>query len=117
MKKSAELYAIHILECIEKINQYTDGEKEKFLSEMMVYDAVVRNLQTLAESAGHLSTKFKERHPEIEWQKVNGFRNVLGHDYLGNIDPNVVWNVIANYLPQIKNALYDEYKVDLPLKN
>ena len=111
MSKSAKLYAIHIIECIEKINQYTGGEKEKFLSDAMVYDAVVRNLQTLAESAGRIYPKVKEQHPEIELKKVNWFRNILVHDYLGDIDPNVLWNVIVNYLPQIKAVLLAEYDI------
>ena len=42
----------HIAECIERINAYTDGrERSTFYESNMVRDAVLRNLQTLAESA------------------------------------------------------------------
>ena len=70
----------------------------------MIQDAVVRNLQTLAESTQRLSSDLKERHPEIDWYKISGFRNVLVHDYLG-IDIERVWIVIESDLPQLKSAI------------
>jgi len=48
----------------------------------MVQDAVLRNLQVLAESTQRLSEDFKFRNSEIEWYKISGLRNILVHDYL-----------------------------------
>lgn len=67
----------------------------------MVQDAVLRNLQVLAESTQRLSEEFKSRHPEIEWYKIAGLRNILVHDYLG-IDLETVWSVVAASLPELK---------------
>jgi uncharacterized protein with HEPN domain len=50
MTKSAELHLIHILECIERIGNYTEGNRELFLKDGKTHDAVIRNLQTMAES-------------------------------------------------------------------
>ena len=45
----------HIEECIERIRKYTGANRATFESSTMVQDAVVRNLQTLAESTQRLS--------------------------------------------------------------
>lgn len=59
---------------------------------------MVRNLQTLAESSQRLSADIKATEARIPWRELSGFRNVIGHDYLG-LDLDAVWLVIAQDLP------------------
>ena len=48
------LYLIHISECIGRIESYLAGKtKEEFMSTTLLQDAVLRNLQTMAESTLH----------------------------------------------------------------
>ena len=103
--KDDRLYLIHISECIERIEKYVgdDGEKN-FMDSDLVQDAVIRNLQTLAESATRISEELQEKHPEVDWFKIRGFRNVLVHDYLG-VDLKRVWNILVNDLPRLKAAV------------
>jgi len=54
-----------------------------------------------------ISEEFKKKHPEIEWIKIKGFRNIVAHDYFG-IDAEEVWQIIKNKIPKLKadiNAL------------
>ena len=103
--KDDKLYLIHVGECIDRIESYTRGmAKEAFLASSMVQDAVIRNLQTLAESTQRLSARAKEGQPGIDWRKIAGFRNILVHDYLG-VDPEKVWNIVPNDLPVLKSAI------------
>jgi uncharacterized protein with HEPN domain len=96
---------IHIAECIERIESYTQGMTEDaFLASSLVQDAVIRNLQTLAESTQRLSTRAKESRPGIEWYKIAGLRNALVHDYLG-VDLKKVWNILRNDLSVLKRAV------------
>jgi len=37
-----------------------------------------------------LSENFKNKNTEIEWYKIQGFRNIVAHDYFG-IDDKAVW--------------------------
>lgn len=67
----------------------------------MVQDAVLRNLQVLAESTQRLSDSFKDSHPEIEWHQIAGLRNILVHNYLG-IDLETVWATVIKKLPELK---------------
>ncbi len=103
--KDDKLYLIHISECIDRIESYTRGmTKETFLASSMVQDAVIRNLQTLAESTQRLSARAREGQPGIDWRKIAGFRNILVHDYLG-VDLEKVWNILQNDLPVLKSAI------------
>jgi uncharacterized protein with HEPN domain len=49
--KDDKLYLIHIAECLERIASYIGtGGKTEFMASSLIQDAVLRNLQTLAES-------------------------------------------------------------------
>jgi hypothetical protein len=99
------VYLKHILECITKIKQYTKRGREYFLEEDLIQDAVLRRLQTMAESTQRLSDDFKTRVSEVDWRALSGFRNVLVHDYLGGIDLEQTWDIIENYLPDFERVI------------
>ena len=69
-------------------------------------DAVLRNLQTLAESTQRLSAPAKERQPQVPWREISAFRNVLVHDYLG-VNANRIWNIVMSDVPPLKRAIQD----------
>ena len=94
----------HIRECIERIEVYTGREQTVFFESHLVQDAVVRNLQTLAESSQRLSQTLKDGEQGVPWRAISGFRNVLVHGYLG-IDLEMVWSVVENDLPELSSAI------------
>jgi uncharacterized protein with HEPN domain len=103
--KDDKLYLIHIRECIERVERYTaGGGRAAFLASTLIQDAVIRNLQTMAESTQRLSNAAKEAHPEVDWYKISGFRNVLVHGYLG-VDMDRVWIIVERDLPGLKSAI------------
>jgi uncharacterized protein with HEPN domain len=100
-----KVYVQHILECIDKINQYTDNDKKRFTSDDLVQDGVLRRLQTMAESTQRLSEDLKQTMTDVDWRALSGFRNILVHDYLNGIDLNRIWDIVNNYLPELKKAV------------
>jgi uncharacterized protein with HEPN domain len=102
--KDDQLYLIHIAECIARVERYTTGGRDEFLASTLIQDAVLRNLQTLAESTQRLSDALKKKYPEVDWRALSGFRNVLVHDYLG-MDVRRVWAVVEDDLPVFKAGL------------
>lgn len=98
------LYIQHMLECIDRIMEYTCGDEVLFRSSRLIQDAALRNLQTMAESSQRLSANTKKLEPGIPWRALSGFRNIITHNYLG-IDPDIVWQVIATELPPLQEAL------------
>ena len=58
----------------------------------------------MSEPAAKLPDKLKHRHPDIEWQDIKDFRNLLIHEYFG-IDLEIVWKIIQDDLPVLMNAV------------
>lgn len=102
--KDDRLYLIHIQEAIERIEEYTQEGKEYFLEDRKTQDAVLRNLNTLAESSQRISAELKEQYPQVDWRILSAFRNVVVHDYLG-ISLNRVWDIVENDLPDLKEHI------------
>jgi len=98
-------YIDHIIDCIEKINRYTQKlDKNEFAANELIQDAVIRNLEIIGEAAKKISRSFKNKHQQIPWREITGIRDKLIHDYLG-VDIDVVWNTIKNDLPDLKDYL------------
>ena len=93
----------HVAECIGLIQTYTEGSKERFMESRLVQDAVVRNLQILAESTTRLSDESKAMEPDVQWGLIRDFRNVLTHGYL-RIDLELVWDAVL-MLPELNAAV------------
>ena len=104
MNERDELYLVHIGECVDRIRNYTSAGRDDFLNDTKTSEAVLRSLQTLAESTKRLSQEVKAPYPEIEWSKVAGLRNVLVHEYLG-VDLDLIWEVVAHDLPRLGSAI------------
>ena len=80
-EKDDSVYIEHMLDSILRIYEYVES-KEQFYDSHLVQDAVIRNLQVMAESSQRLSADIKKKYPEIPWKNISGFRNILVHDYL-----------------------------------
>jgi uncharacterized protein with HEPN domain len=102
--KDDRVYLLHIPECIRRIEEDTADGQDAFLSSHTLQDAVLRNLQTMAESTERLSDSMKRRYPQIEWRRIVAFRNVLVHDYLG-IDVERIWEITQRDVPQLKAVM------------
>lgn len=97
----------YIAESISLIERYTISGKAAFLDELMLQDAVLRRLETLADATRHLSNAVTARHPEIHWRQIYGFRNVAAHGYLA-LRADRIWDTVQDYLPILKSVVDDE---------
>ena len=102
--KDDTVYLRHIQECIRRIEENVAEGRDRFMTSHTFQDAVLRNLQTMAESTQRLSDDLKAKHGEIEWRRIAAFRNVLVHDYLG-IDVERVWEITQRDIPELKRAI------------
>lgn len=101
--KDDRLYLNYILESIRRIEKHRRPGRRRFLASHTTQDAVLRNLQTLAESTQRLSDEVKATQPQIPWDDISGFRNVLVHDYLG-IDLEIIWGIMQHEIRELKTA-------------
>jgi len=102
--KDDNVYLRHISECIRRIEENVSEGRESFMGSHTLQDAVLRNLQTMAESTQRISDDLKTAHPEVEWSRIAAFRNVLVHDYLG-VDIERVWEITQRDVPELKQAI------------
>ncbi len=103
MMKSWQNYAKHILDAIDKLNRI--HETGDILTDDIYYDAALRNLQTLSEATQRLPDELKDQYPAIPWRSISGFRNILVHNYLGDIDSTSIMRIIDDQLPELKSVI------------
>ena len=112
MNKPWHPYALHILDAIAKIGRIQ--ARGDLTQDEVLYDAALRNLQTLSEATQLLPDELKVRYPDIPWREISDFRNILVHNYLGSIDPLTVKSVVDKHLPQLEvtvRAMLDKANV------
>jgi uncharacterized protein with HEPN domain len=100
------LYLHDIAEAIQTIIKYTDGyDYERFSSNPMIIDAVIRNFQIIGEASTKVPKAIRDAHPDLPWVKMSAMRNKLIHDYL-NVDSTIIWETIQIDLPELAEKIF-----------
>jgi uncharacterized protein with HEPN domain len=73
------------------------------------YDAILRKLHIMSESTQRLSPALKVAQTDVPWSKIAGFRNILVHDYIEGINPEIVISVIERDLPPLLTVFQTIY--------
>ncbi len=77
---------------------------EDFQSDKMAQYATQYALQIIGEPASKISRAFRDRQPQIPWDKIIAFRHRMVHDY-PRVELPKVWAVVQNYLPSLIASL------------
>jgi uncharacterized protein with HEPN domain len=93
-----------IVLCAERVLTYTDGlDYAAFLTNHMVYDATLRNLELMGEAAKRVPPEIRERLSDVPWRAVIGFRDRLAHGY-DALDDEVIWQAVRDGVPRVLAA-------------
>jgi len=94
-------YVDDMISFAQKVMAYTDGlDQAGFVSSGLNYDATVRNLELIGESATHIPDAVRELNSQIPWRLIIATRNRLIHGYLG-IDNDTLWSIIRSDIPTL----------------
>ena len=103
--KSDRTYLIHIRDAIESIRGYLEGVTyEQFISNKMMIDAVVRELEIIGEASNRLTEQFRHKHSDISWRRMKDMRNFLIHEYFG-VNTKVVWDTCKEDLAKLNKLI------------
>jgi uncharacterized protein with HEPN domain len=105
------LNLLALLEAIEKIEEYSAGfdNADDFFHDAKSFDATMMQFVVIGEMIQRLDTDYKAEHPEIPWQKIKDFRNIVAHDYFG-IDAEEIWSIVRFHLLPLKSKVRELLK-------
>ena len=100
-------YLLHIIEEADYlIKNSSNIDYTYFIDDDHLRRSFVRSLEIIGEAVKNLPEDFRESHPEIEWKKMAGMRDVLIHQYFG-VNYKLVWDVVKNRIPVLKKTIED----------
>lgn len=77
---------------------------EEVVNNPIMYYGFVKHVEIIGEACYKLTKEFRESHPEMDWDVIEGMRHVLVHDYY-QIRPEQLWDTIQNDIPELKAYL------------
>ncbi len=105
MRRDVSLLLDDVLENINLIeDSLHNRNKEEFLKDRTIQDATVRRLEIIGEATKNIPLNIKEKHPEMEWKKVAGTRDIIIHTYFV-VDLDLVWDIINKDIPILKKQI------------
>jgi len=103
-ERDFHLYLVDILDSGSAVLSFVkDLSFEEFCNDRKTSSAVIREFEIIGEAAGKLPDDLKRKRPDVEWQDIKDFRNLLIHEYFG-VDLEIVWKIIQDNLPVLMDA-------------
>lgn len=101
-KRDYRMFLEDILDSMNQIESYTLGMTyQDFSIDRKTIDSVIRNIEIIGEASKNIPKTFREKYPDIPWNRMVGLRNVAIHAYFG-IDLDNIWKTITSNIPPVK---------------
>ncbi|HET7232077.1 MAG TPA: DUF86 domain-containing protein [Longimicrobium sp.] len=98
-------YAGDMIQYLGHAIRITEGVSlDEFKSNFEKYLATSRAMEIAGEAAKHIPREIRLKYPQVEWQKLAGFRDVLAHGYL-ELDQEIIWDAAVVKAPVTLEAL------------
>jgi uncharacterized protein with HEPN domain len=111
-ERDFRLYFSDILDSGAAIQEFVKGLSfEEFCKDRKVYSAVIREFEVIGEAVGKCLEELKRKVPNVEWQDIKDFRNLLIHEYFG-VDLEIVWRTVQDDLPVLMDAVTEILRVE-----
>lgn len=74
---------------------------QELTEDSILFYGFVKHVEIIGEAVYMLTKEFKNAHPEVEWDVIEGMRHVLVHGYY-KIRPEQLWETIESDIPELK---------------
>ncbi len=92
---------IHIIMACKTIADYAcEVEKETFLADSKLQDAILYQLIIIGEAVVHIDNELLDKYP-YPWFKIRALRNYAAHEYF-NIQMWAIWDVVVIHIPELE---------------
>ena len=81
MSKTPADYVRDMLNELDDVTDFTKDGKTAFESDVKTQKAVIRCYEVMGEIAKRLPQSLRDKHPDVDWRKLIGFRDFLAHNY------------------------------------
>lgn len=95
----------HIIDAIKLIEKFSkDLNFDQFKNDLMAQSAMIRQFEIIGEASTNISSETKNNNPDIKWNLLKDYRNLLIHEYF-RIDIIGVWGTVKNDIPNLKKEI------------
>jgi uncharacterized protein with HEPN domain len=101
-----DLFLQDMVKACDKIAIYIKDGQEVFMVNMLVQDAVIRNLEIIGEACKNIPEDFRLSNPHIPWRRIAGTRDRLIHHYFG-VKLDLVWETANKFVPQLRSDILE----------
>ena len=103
--RSERFYLADMVEALENVAEFIAGaDLARFERDKLPVSAVIFQLFIVGEAASRMPATARERHPQVPWRRLAGFRNYVAHAYFG-IDPKRIWDTATVEAPALRPAI------------
>jgi len=105
MSREHRLFLEDMRKACDKVIRFTKQiTREQFVADDKTFDAVMRDLEIIGEASKHIPPEVRTQHPDIDWHKIAGLRDVVVHEHFG-IDVEIIWDIVTCEVPVLLQQL------------
>lgn len=105
--RSELLYLKDIVEASDMIAGFLEGHSEQsFLESDIIKSAVAYKLTNIGEACSKISVELQKHNPDIPWNTIKGFRNIITHAYF-SVYWISVWNTARFEVPKLRLRIFE----------
>ncbi len=95
-----------LIDLIDKILKQASpfANCKELVKDNRTLDAILLLFMVVGEQISKITSKFKQINQQIDWRRIESYKNLSDNDYFG-FDETKVWNIIQNDLPRLREQL------------
>lgn len=95
----------HVIEAADFVISHIENVTyESFMSDRLLYGAVVYHTMIIGEACYKLSKEFVSAYTDVPWQDIAGMRHHLVHGYY-RVDSKVLWGIVTVDIPSLRTKV------------